>query len=135
MDLSKFLVVIAMIVLPLAGLASGGDPEAKTVVITKADDGKEITVPEGAILEVRLKQSGGTGYSWEIVDPDETHLKVLQSTDTPLKQGLIVGGPLLKTWQIKAVKRGQTQLKILLYRTWEGTEKAVDRLQVSIQIK
>ncbi len=135
MKLSRILVVIAIIVLSLAGLASTGNSEAVAVVITKADDGKEITVPEGAILEVRLEQSAGTGYSWEIVDLDEMHLKVLESTDTALKQGLIVGGPLIKTWQIQAVKEGQTELKILLYRHWEGIGKAVDRLQVKIRIR
>jgi predicted secreted protein len=105
------------------------------VVITKEDNGKDIAVPKGAIFEVRLEHSGGTGYLWEIVEPDETHLRVLDSTEIPLKEGRILGGPLLKTWKIKAVKVGQADLKVLLYRPWEGTEKAVDSLQVKIQIK
>jgi predicted secreted protein len=72
---------------------------------------------------------------WQIVEPDETHLRVLESAEIPLKQGRIVGGPLLATWKIKAVKVGQTDLKILLYRPREGTEKAADSLQVKIQIR
>ncbi len=135
MEICKILVVIAIIALPLACLGSGADPQANALVITKADDGKEITVAKGAIVEVRLEQSGGTGYLWEIVDPDETHLKVLGSTDTPLKQGKIVGGPLLKTWKIQAVESGQAELKIFLYRSWEGIEKAADRFQVRIRIQ
>jgi predicted secreted protein len=134
LELSRFLVVIAIIVTPLACLASAALPESTALVITKADNGKDITVPEGAVIGVQLEQSAGTGYIWEIVDPDQTHLKVLESNDIPLKQGRIVGGPMLKTWQIKAVKKGQTQLKILLYRSWEGVEKAIDKLQVNITI-
>jgi predicted secreted protein len=105
------------------------------VVITKEDNGKEIVVHEGEIFEVRLQHSGGTGYGWEIVEPDETHLRVLESNEIPLREGPILGGPLLKTWKIKAVKVGRADLKILLYRSWEGPEKAADSLHVEIRIR
>jgi predicted secreted protein len=108
---------------------------SKAVVFTKEDHGKEITIFAAAIFEVRLEHSGGTGYLWQIVEPDKTHLRVLDSNEIPLKEGRILGGPLLKTWKIKAVKVGQADLKVLLYRPWEGPAKAVDSLQVKIQIK
>ena len=133
MELSRIIVFIAILLLPFAGLASAGAEQPKTVA-TKADNGKEITVSEGEIFEVRLESHGGTGYLWQIVDPDETHLKVLSSADIPLKQG-VLGGPLLKKWQVKALKAGNTELKILLYRPWEGIEKAAERFQVNIQIR
>lgn len=133
MELSKIIIVVAILLLPFAGLTSVGAEEPKTVV-TKADNGKEITVPEGEIFEVRLESHGGTGYLWEIVDPDETHLKVLASTDVPLKPG-VLGGPLLKKWQVKAVKTGNTELKIFLYRPWEGIQKSAERFQVNIHIR
>ena len=134
MELCRIVLFIAILFLPFAGLASVAGAEPKTV-ITKADNGKEISVSEGEIFEVRLERSGGTGYSWEIVDPDKTRLKVLSSTDTTLKEGRIVGGPLLTKWQVKAVKAGNTELKIALYRPWEGIEKAAERFQVNIQIR
>jgi predicted secreted protein len=135
MELPRIVLLIVFVLLLFAGFASAQGPGPKTVVITKEDNGKDIAVPKGAIFEVRLEHSGGTGYLWEIVEPDETHLRVLDSTEIPLKEGRILGGPLLKTWKIKAVKVGQADLKVLLYRPWEGTEKAVDSLQVKIQIK
>jgi len=133
-ELCRIVLFIAISFLPFAGLASVAGAETGTV-ITQVDNGKEITVSEGEVFEVRLERSGGTGYSWEIVDPDETHLKVLASTDTPLKEGRILGGPLLTEWQIKAVKAGNTELKIALYRPWEGIEKAAARFQVNILIR
>ena len=105
------------------------------MVFTKEDHGKEITILAAAVFEVRLEQAGGTGYLWQIVEPDETHLRVLESTEIPLKEGRIAGGPLLKTWKIKAVKAGHTHLKMLLYRPWEGTQKAADSFEVKIQIR
>jgi predicted secreted protein len=115
-------------------MAMGSTEARGAAIITKEDNGKEVTIPQGDIFEVRLQQHGGTGYLWQIVDPDETHLKVLESTETPLKEG-IMGGPLLKSWKIKAVKAGQTNLKILLYRPWEGTGKAAESFAVKIQIR
>ena len=134
MEVGKIILLIAILFLPFAGLASVAGAEPKTV-ITQADNGKEISVSEGEVFEVRLERSGGTGYSWEIVDPDEIHLKVLSSTDTPLKQGRIVGGPLLTTWHVKALKTGNTELKLALYRPWEGIGKAAERFQVNINIR
>jgi len=134
-ELPRIFLFIVFVLLLFAPFASAQGPEPQTAVITQKDNGKEIAVPEGAIFEVRLEQSGGTGYLWQIVEPDETHLKVLESAEIPLRQGRIVGGPLLKTWKIKAVKVGQTDLKILLYRPWEGTEKAADSFHVKIQIR
>jgi predicted secreted protein len=134
-ELPRIFLLIAFVLLLFACFSSAQGPEPKTMVIAKEDNGKEIAVAEGAIFEVRLEQPGATGYLWQIVELDQTHLKVLESTEIPLKQGRIVGAPLLKTWKIKAVKVGQADLKILLYRPWEGTEKAADSLHVMIQIR
>lgn len=133
MEIGKILAVIAIIALPLACIAS--EAQAKEVILTKADDGKEITVAKGSIIHVQLEQSAGTGYLWEIVDLDNAHLKVMESANTPLTQGHIVGGPVRRTWKIKAVESGQTELKVFLYRSWEGIGSAVDKLQVKILIK
>lgn len=135
MELPRIFILIVLVLFLFAGLASAQGPGPKTVVIAKEDNGKEIAVPKGAIFEVRLEHAGGTGYLWEIVEPDETHLRVLGSTEVPLKNERMLGGPLLKTWKIKALKVGQADLKILLYRPWEGTEKAADSLHVKILIR
>lgn len=133
--LTRIIVFVLIVFSPLAAVASGCGPEAGGVVITKEDNGKEITVPEGRFFEVRLEQAGATGYLWQMVDFDKTHLKVLESAVIPLKEGRIVGAPLLMTWKIKAVKTGRADLKILLYRPWEGTQKAADAFAVRIRIR
>ncbi len=136
MEHSRIFFLITIVLLSFACLTLGGQEARGAMVITKDDNGKEITMPEGEIFEVRLQQHGATGYLWQIVDLDETHLKVLESTETPIKQQEgIVGGPLVKTWKIKAVKAGQANLKILLYRPWEGPGKAAESFEVRIQIK
>ncbi len=136
MDISRIVLLIAVILLPFATMSSAAGPEPVAAVITKADNGKEISVNEGDVFEVRLEQSAGTGFSWEITGLDKVHLKVLKVVEAPVKKDeMLLGGPVLKNWKIKALKKGSTGLKILLYRSWEGVEKAENRFNVSIQIK
>jgi len=131
----KILLLTLIVAVPVlcSGFASGAG-ETAAQVITKEDNGREIAVPEGAIIEVRLEQPGATGFSWQIVSPDETFLKVLESTETPLKPPPIVGSPVLKVWKIRTVKSGQAVLRILLYRPWEGPGKAAESFEVKFQI-
>jgi predicted secreted protein len=136
MQLAKILLFILIVLLLSTGLTSAEDQQAgQPGIVTIKDNGKQITMGEGTVLEVRLEQVGGTGYLWQIADLDGEHLKVLQSSEIPPdRKGQMVGGPLLKTWEIEAVKAGQTNLKILLYRPWEGPEKAAKSFQLRIQI-
>jgi predicted secreted protein len=43
------------------------DPAPPTVTVTEADRGKDITVPAGGILIVRLASNPTTGYRWHYV--------------------------------------------------------------------
>ena len=54
-ELGRIILFIAILFLPFAGLASAAGAESKTV-ITQTDNGKEITVSEGEVFEVRLEQ-------------------------------------------------------------------------------
>lgn len=131
---SKIFALVAFFFLLPACVASGAQSEE--VVVTKADNGKQITVDKGATIRVQLQQSSGTGYLWQLVNLDETHLKVLgPAAHIALKQGRIGGGPMLRSWDIEAVSRGQTELNALLYRSWEGTKSAVEKVHVRIFIK
>ncbi len=60
MELSRILVFIVILLLPFAIFASGAGPEPETVV-TKANNGKEITVSAGEVFEVRLRAGRRNG--------------------------------------------------------------------------
>ncbi len=133
--MSRFILPIAIILLS-ASVAFGAAPASKSVILTGSDNGKTLTLNQGSILEVRLQASAGTGYSWQIVDLDESHLEVLDTAETPLQPDRkLVGGPSLKTWRIKALAKGQTTLAIALYRPWEGIDQAADRFEVALLIR
>jgi predicted secreted protein len=132
MEPAKILVMAMVVLAAAAASAFGGGPDH--VVLTKNDDGKQISVPLGSIVEVKLEQAGGTGYLWKTVDLDTAHLEEIGSGTEPLSKPPVVGGPILVTWRFKAVGKGQAELKMLLMRSWEGPEKAARKFQVELLV-
>ena len=133
MELSKIFLLFALFAFLSVIPASAGS-EPGTVALTKNDDGKEISIPQGGIMEIRMEFPAATGYSWEITDLDKKYLQVLDVGTKPLKEGPIAGGPMQQTWRIKAVAKGRTELKMYYYRSWEGLEKAADKIRLTIKV-
>ncbi len=106
----------------------------KCVVITRADNGKSIAVSAWQTFQVRLKEPGGTGYMWHIVDLDKAHLKRVSSAYRPIGRGNTAGAPILRIWDIKALKKSKTYLSLLLFRP-SGTGKPADSFRVAINIE
>ena len=104
------------------------------IVLTKTDNGKEISVARDSVIEIRIDEAGATGYSWDFDDLDGQYFEVLGSeTKTQDGRGL-TGAPVTKIWRLKARKEGNAEIKMYCYRAWEGKEKAVDEFKVHIRI-
>ena len=135
MLLSKLFIALVLVLLPCAAFAAGGGQVSKVMTVGSEKNGGQISIPEGSVLEVKLQQPGATGYSWEVVNLDQSRLQLVDSSSNPVKSGPVLGGPLLKKWHFKAVGKGQTELRISLYRPWEGVDKAADNYVVLVQIQ
>jgi predicted secreted protein len=133
MEMSKIFLLLTLFAL-LSAVPAFAASEPGAVIVTKKDNGKEISVPQGGVVEIQMEYPAATGYSWEITDLDKNLLEVLDVGTRSLKEGKIVGGPILKTWRIKAARKGQTELKMYYYRSWEGLENAADKFHLRIRI-
>ncbi len=131
MGIARIIIPAVLLLLTLSVLPA----QAGSIVLTKDDSGREITVSRGKSIKVQLGFAAGTGYSWQIVDLDQARLKLLESETKPAEDSRRLGGPMVAKYRLKAVSAGQTELKILLYRTWEGKEKAAETFAVRINIK
>jgi inhibitor of cysteine peptidase len=125
-----WLLLAWLLLFPLAVMAS--DPAAVTV--TRAQDGREIALKVGNILEIELPGIGGTGYLWVEQATGAPYLKLVDQTTRPDKQGRL-GGPVIQVWRFKAEKPGTTEIKMAYYRPWEGVVKATDHFLVKLRIK
>ncbi len=139
---------VMMFVLPLFFLtcaANAQQPDnaapSKTTprILTMKDSGKEIELGLGETIKVDLKFSGGTGYLWYMDGLDESHLKlideeVVDSSPENLERGPALGGPREDIRSFKTVASGDTSLRLLQYRVWEGKERAINKFEVKLHI-
>ena len=117
-------------ILLVAGLA-----QAAEAVLGLPDNGKEIRVRAGEVIELALEEQGGTGYTWEFNKLDEKHFQVVGTeTRHPAGQARI-GGPVLKVWHLKTKVPGEARLSLDYLRPWEGRASAVKHFEVKVCIQ
>jgi len=107
----------------------------ETVIVSKAFNGREIKVRSGGIIRVDLEELGAAGYTWAIQDLERGHFEILsvQTGDAP-SASEVTGKPVVRSWMIRATKKGRAELKFLNYRPWEGQEKAIDSFVLRVTI-
>ena len=111
--------------------AMGKEPE---VTLQKQDNGKEINLKAGQVVQVQLAGTGGTGYWWYVQNLDARLLELLSEKTKAASDGR-VGGPVLGLWTFQAKEPGSTEIKMDYYRKWEGIARAAERFQVKITIE
>jgi predicted secreted protein len=103
-------------------------------LVQMPDNGKQIRVKAGEIIELALPEQAGTGYIWKFHRLDEAHFKILHTATKSLAEPNRVGGPMLQTWQIQTLAPGQARLSRDYLRPWEGRASAVNHFTVQVQI-
>jgi predicted secreted protein len=105
-----------------------------TITVTTAQEGREIALKVGDILQVELQGSGGTGYKWL---PEETfapYLKLMDQSSRQLKPGRL-GGPVMHIWRFQAQMPGATGISMDYCRPWEGVKTATDHFRLKLRIE
>lgn len=108
---------------------------AAVTMVRLPDNGKEIRVKTGQVIELALKEQAGTGYTWEFRRLDSRHFQVLHTATRSLAQPRRVGGPILRVWQLKALAPGVARLSLDYLRPWEGRARAVKHFTVTVHIR
>jgi predicted secreted protein len=91
----------------VAGLA-----RAEVTVMRPHDNGKEIRVQAGEVIELALEMQAGTGYLWEFQRLDGKHFELVQSETKPLADQPRVRGPMLQVWRLKTKAPGEVKLSL-----------------------
>jgi inhibitor of cysteine peptidase len=118
-------------------------PANREITITNTDDftqnahiQKQIDVNKGASVIITLVSNGTTGFSWNenavIADAgilqQTSHQQIAADSDK-------IGAAGSEQWTIKALKTGQTTVHLEYGRPWEGGERAVWILDVTVTVK
>ena len=101
---------------------SPGAPQksaSSVVTITDEDNGKDIDLPAGDTLVLRLKSNPSTGYSWAIKGDALPLRLVKSSTKKNAQTGHAVGAPVTQEFRLTAVSAGMASLTLEYRRPWE----------------
>lgn len=105
-----------------------------TLTVGKAQDGRDLDLKVGSILEIELPGRGGTGYSWSAEAAGAPYLKLMSQTTRQVVEGRL-GGPVIEVWRFRAEKPGATEIRMVYFRPWEGVGQAKDHFHLKIRIK
>jgi inhibitor of cysteine peptidase len=103
------------------------------VTLTETDNGQLITVPLGANLVLRLKETPGTGFRWAVDTGDQNILELRRSDYIPAKESAVGGGG-QRVLAFEAKRSGSVRLLLKLKRAWEGDKSVAARFEVKIDV-
>lgn len=116
----------------IASAPYGSGLEVK--VLKQEDNGREIAIRQGSIIELHLQEIAGTGYLWEFKDLDNQYFEIVEEGSKSVTDAQLTGTQIIKIWRIKAIKPGMTQLNLYYFRPWEGMNKSADQFLVNVLI-
>ena len=106
----------------------------KVITLEEKDNGTEIRITNGDIIQIELKRSGGTGYEYYLDRDYKDYFELIKDEKKEILRKGFVGTPVMRCWQLKAVKQGDTELVLRLYRDWEGKKNAASMFRVRVKI-
>jgi inhibitor of cysteine peptidase len=99
--------------------------------LTSQENGHHLQLSRGDTLRVVLRDISTTGYRWAI---DALNESVLGLVNTDLTPAGAVGGGGVRTIHFVANAPGQTQLRLKLWREWEGDRSVIERFEAAVTV-
>ena len=118
----------------MARAGEGQTVDNNVIKLTREDSGKEISLKVGDRVEIALSAPGAAGYMWYFDHLDQVYLDAMGEESRVASGDGLTGAPLMKIWRLKAKKEGETEIRMSLYRVWEGKENAIDRFKIKVRI-
>ena len=128
--MAKILVVLTSIILLMSNTF-----KCNNSVTMKIEDinGKNIELSKGKTVSVEVSALGAAGYSWMIEKNKEDIVDVNFST---LKNNSkAIGGPVKMKIELKALKTGVSDVKLVYKRAWEKDIPPVDSIACKIIVQ
>lgn len=104
------------------------------LTLTQADNGRSIALQVGGTFTVSLDENPTTGFQWAI-DSNSGDLVKLQASEYVPAAGSGVGGGGQRILTFKGQRAGNGQLKLKLWREWQGDNSIAERFAVTLQIR
>jgi inhibitor of cysteine peptidase len=104
-----------------------------SATLTELDDGRTIEATVGDTIELRLPENATTGYRWAFDGLDGHVVRAGEGEliGKPAKVGS--GGDV--RWRLTALTAATTEVKLKLWRRWEGDRSIQKRFAIRLTIK
>jgi len=112
-------------------------PPAKAnqkMLISRNDNGREITLTSGDLVEISLESRGATGYLWSFTGLDPEYLEIVKEETTSESEDTVTGGPVTHIWTLRTRKNGLTEIRMSYTRPWEEKKAAADVFAIRLRI-
>lgn len=96
--------------------------QPRITVISESDNGRQLCLRRGEVLEVRLKTQFGTGYRWELTKPPASRLKLTGQSVESAPPG-DESGYETQVFRFEARSTGSFTIRLDHIRPWE---KSID---------
>ncbi len=112
--------------------------EPEEVNVDEDDDGSQVELMQGQILVVTLESNPTTGYSWEVVETQESILEQMGEAEfKPSQTGEppLVGAGGWEIFRFKAIGAGQMTLRLAYRRPWEEGAEPIQTFSIQVVVK
>jgi len=131
--LSLFIVVLSLVI--LLSISSCSDTEK--YYFTGKNNGENVDLNVGDIINLRLDSNITTGYSWELSETTDTEIISLESSlyENSQENEDIVGAGGAELFSFRAISAGQTDLILEYIRPWEEGMEPADSFTLKITVR
>jgi predicted secreted protein len=114
------------------GPQHGAESSLKALILTVQDDGREISVPVGNTVVVRLEAIPGTGYGWQVVRNGSPQLRQEGAPVFEPKHRGGEGGTEDEVFQFRVQRPGTTDLEFQYRRPLDSQSTAIKTFKIRI---
>lgn len=110
--------------------------DERMIIVKQHDNGKEIHIKSGDIIQVELEGLGSAGYEWYINDLDAEFLEIFSEETSAISEDKgKTGAPVTRIWRFRTKEKGHTWIRMDHYREWGGIEKAIEHFEIRVNIE
>ena len=98
--------------------------------VDEAQAGSSLTLAEGELLTIRLKENASTGYRWAVEQPGG-----LSWEDGGSGVPGLPGGAGIHEFRVRADRLGRHDICLKHWRDWDGERSIIARFPLTLQVQ
>ncbi|WP_410509240.1 protease inhibitor I42 family protein [Methanosarcina hadiensis] len=102
-------------------------------IITEAENGRSISIKNGEIFILQLRENPSTGYSWELNVSEGLNILSDGYTEDEAPENQ-VGVPGTHSWTIEAASQGSQQVNGIYKRPWENMTGTEENFTLNVEV-